>query len=295
MFKLDANAIKDKVIADQPVQIELTWNLPNPHGRIEYEIWTTPADIFTEKFFADFKHVAISLRHHAYFTPRMLIHDGTRSYCTAKDKPNACSNLCTNKGRYCGIGMAKKGISGAEVVRESLRRICIWKMYGYHDGVGSQWWDYVRRFNKRCNKASLFSNEDCVAHVCRRTNIDKFQLDRCMEDSGGTAEDIPNAFLDLELRAKAESGAVTVPTAYINNVGFRNTLSVDNVLSAICATISPAHYPKICRKQDIVIIETSQTTPSVFGCYGLELAFLIALYSVFKAWRYAKNKRDESD
>lgn len=27
------------------------------------------------------------------------------------------------------------GISGADVVRESLRRICVWKHYGENDGI----------------------------------------------------------------------------------------------------------------------------------------------------------------
>lgn len=47
--------------------------------------------------------------------------------------PSTCGSLCTNKGRYCMTDPdldTKSGVSGADVVRESLRQKCVWITYG---------------------------------------------------------------------------------------------------------------------------------------------------------------------
>lgn len=64
----------------------------------------------------------------AYFTPHMYIYDGARSNCIGENNEDQCDTLCTNNGRYCATdpdGDLDKGISGAQVVVESLRRLCI--------------------------------------------------------------------------------------------------------------------------------------------------------------------------
>merc|ERR1712032_1333831 len=107
------------------------------------------------EFQREFKAAAVGLDSHAYFTPHMYIYDGVMSGCRAQDGSNMCYNLCTNDGRYCATDPDNdldNGISGADVVTESLRRICIWKNYGESDGVGKEWWDYVNEFMFRCDK-----------------------------------------------------------------------------------------------------------------------------------------------
>jgi len=52
-----------------------------------------------------------------------------------------CYNLCTNAGRYCATdpdNNLDKGISGGDVVAESLRRICVWNVYGAENGIGRE-------------------------------------------------------------------------------------------------------------------------------------------------------------
>lgn len=47
-----------------------------------------------------------------------------------------CGLLCTNQGRYCMTDPdfdTNKGVSGADVVTESLRQKCIWNAYGGQD------------------------------------------------------------------------------------------------------------------------------------------------------------------
>ena len=64
------------------------------------------------------------------------------------------------------------GITGAEVVTEALRRICIWKHFGEQDGVGSVYWEYITEFLGRCDSDDLFANKDCINDVYKQAKID---------------------------------------------------------------------------------------------------------------------------
>lgn len=127
MFKTDADKIKEELKLNKPVQIEMAWSLPRPDDRVEYDLWSVPADPVSRDFLASFQPVAEALGDRAYFTPHMYIKDGDRMGCRDIDGESVCYNLCTNKGRYCATdpdGDPNVGISGADVVRESLRRLC---------------------------------------------------------------------------------------------------------------------------------------------------------------------------
>ena len=139
MFKQDADLVKAEMMANHAVRIEMSWSLPSPDDRVEYELWTTPTDIISRDFIRTFKEAAVALGSRAYFTPQMYIYDGIRSGCQGFDGENECYNLCTNNGRYCATDPDNdldNGISGADVVEESLRRMCIWQHYGEDDAPG---------------------------------------------------------------------------------------------------------------------------------------------------------------
>jgi hypothetical protein len=139
LFKLDADRIKTELSLNHPVQIGMTWNLPRKDSRVRYDLWTTPSDVFSFNFTRSFKVIAEALGDHAYFTPHMYIWDGIKSQCQGNSGQTYCENLCTNYGRYCSTNMdadLMKGVTGADIVRESLRRSCIWSKYGKADGTG---------------------------------------------------------------------------------------------------------------------------------------------------------------
>jgi hypothetical protein len=104
MFKVDADKVKDELMANHPVQIEMSWKLPNPDNRVEYDLWTVPKDPASQDFLTTFKPLAVALGDRAYFTPHQYIYDGVRSHCQGNDGENFCYNLCTNNGRYCATG-----------------------------------------------------------------------------------------------------------------------------------------------------------------------------------------------
>jgi len=161
-----------------------------------------------------------------------------------------CYNLCTNNGRYCALdpdGDLEKGASGADVVRESLRRICIWNNYGQADGVGEKYWDYVIEFTNRC-KDPYFNDNACVNDAMKSAKVDRRTIQNCMKDSGGTEGDNENAFLRLELDAQSRRGVVVIPGTFVNNVAIRGALTPTNLFSAICAGYLAGTAPSICAR-----------------------------------------------
>mmetsp|Transcript_18486 Transcript_18486/g.40002 ORF Transcript_18486/g.40002 Transcript_18486/m.40002 type:complete len:522 (+) Transcript_18486:153-1718(+) len=249
MFKQDADGVKAEVMANHPVRIEMTWSLPNPDDRVEYELWTTPTDVISRDFQKEFKEASVSLGKRAYFTPQMYIYNGKLSGCQGINGENDCYNLCTNNGRYCATDPDNdldRGISGADVVMESLRRICIWNQYGQEDGVGEPWWDYVSEFIFRCNTEEFFSSKQCIADAMKRANVDEKKIDQCMSDSGGLEGDVDNILMEGQLLAKDKSGVVILPAMYVNRVSIRGSLELEVVFKAICAGYASGTTPEVC-------------------------------------------------
>ena len=243
MFKRDADMVKDELTANRPVQLEMTWSLPDTDDRVEYDLWTTPVDSFSRNFLHGFKTVAEALGDRAYFTPHMYIHDGIRSHCQGNSGENFCYNLCTNNGRYCTTDPEKKGISGADVVRESLRRLCIWNMYGAANGIGKEWWEYVAEFEVHCSNPDYFADDACIQDVYKNAKVDGVAIERCMVDSGGTANDRTNSKLDYELSAQEQRGIVVTPMVSVNGFPMRSALTVKNVLKTICSAYAYSSVP----------------------------------------------------
>jgi len=249
MYKRDADAAKKVMKEDTIVQIEMAWSLPSPDDRVEYDLWTVPTEAVSRSFLKDFKAVASNLGDRAYFTPHMFIYDGMKSGCQGRDGNNMCYSLCTNNGRYCATdpdNNLDKGISGADVVNESLRRICIWKHYGEADGIGIEWWDYVNQFGIRCDSPDFFTNDDCIRDAYKHAKVDDRVIDQCIRDSGGTEGDVKNMFLDTELETQVKQGVVVLPTAFVNTAALRGALTVPNIFAAICAGYLDGTEPDIC-------------------------------------------------
>jgi len=251
MFKQDADIVKAQLQANKMVQIEMAWSLPAPDSRVEYELWTMPTDLVSREFQRTFKSAAAALGKHAYFTPHMYVYDGVRSNCQGPGGENQCYNLCTNSGRYCATDPDNdldKGISGADVVVESLRRLCVWKIYGEDDGIGMKWWDYVNEFMFRCDTPDFFTNEQCISDAFQHSGIDKGAVDKCMSDSGGLHGDAPNTIIEEELMNKENRGVVILPQAYVNNAAIRGALEFGTMFRAVCAGFLTGSEPDVCKQ-----------------------------------------------
>lgn len=280
---------------------------------MEYDLWTVPGDPVSREFLNNFKTVSKALDKDAYFTPHMYIYDGVRSHCQGSTGENYCYNLCTNNGRYCSTDPdndLEKGVSGADVVRESLRRLCIWSFYGMSDGIGEKWWDYVFQFQTRCSDPDYFANPDCIKDVYKNAKIEGDKIEQCMKDSGGTEGDVQNQKLEMEIQAQTKQGVVVIPTAFVNNVAIRGGLTSSNVFNAICAGYSEGSTPDICGKctgcsdvpgcVSVGYCKAGNTKSGGGGggggvsthTFAMSMLFIIALFTGVGVWHY-KRTRDE--
>lgn len=311
MFKHDADKVKEQLLEDQPVQLEMSWSLPNPDDRVEYDLWSTPSDETSKQFLKDFKKVSASLGDRAYFTPHQYIYDGVKTHCVGDTGENYCYTLCTNGGRYCATDPdddLDKGISGANVVEESLRRLCIWKHYGQQDGVGTVWWDYIAQFLNRCDTPDFFMNEDCVKDCYKHAKVDAKKIEQCMIDSGGTKNDQKNELLEAEIAAQSERGVVVLPTAFINTAALRGQLTASSVFMGICAGYADGTTPAICDKcsgcsdvgeclanggKCVTGIHAASSSGQVSThTFGFTIIFMAAAFAGVGYWHYNKTRED---
>jgi len=67
--KHDANVIKSAMMNDgQSVQVSMSWILPSPDERVEYELWTVPSEHVSKEFQLSWKDVARFFGKHVYFS-----------------------------------------------------------------------------------------------------------------------------------------------------------------------------------------------------------------------------------
>jgi hypothetical protein len=251
IFKQDADPIKDAIMMDQHVRIQMAFSVPAPDSRVEYDIWFSPAESASRPLLETFKEGAVALGKNAFFTPHMYLYDGRRAGCQMDG--DRCLNQCTNNGLYCASSPENtldSGVTGADVVGESLRRICIWKNYG-EDGIGSKWWDYTTEFMYRCADPSnpgFFTSEDCIADAMTHAGVDKKVVDNCMSDSGGLEGDVKNSFLANELTQQIVSGVYRTPAFFVNQAPVLGSLSYSTVFKAICSGYAAGSEPHVCEK-----------------------------------------------
>ena len=253
LFKQDSDPIKAVLKQDKMVRAQMSWTLPAPDARVEYELWSTPKEPVSAPLKKNFREVAVALGNHAQFTPHYYVYDGLFAGCRASDGTNQCYNLCTNNGRYCSTDPdddLDSGISGADVVTESLRQICIWKEYG-GDGVGLPWWDYVQEFEFRCDKdadaGKFFNNEECIKDAMSRSGVDYNKIQKCMDDSGGLEGDVENSVLEDELVNREMTGVLILPSFYVNQSPIRGALTVGETFEAVCSGFISGSEPDVCK------------------------------------------------
>ena len=240
-------------MANTPIQIEMRFSIPAPDSRVEYDLWTTPRNVVSQEFITDFEMAALALGVAAKFTPHMYVLNGVSSGCRGLNGEDECFNLCTNSGRYCSTDPDDDiyhGASGADVVTESLRSLCIWQLYGNNDGVGAKWWKYVNEFRDKCvpdvNNDETFNSEECINAAMATAGVDKTKVNKCMSDSGGLEGDVNNTIFEQQLSDRDAANVVLIPSFFVNQAPVRGELGFSTAFKAICAGFPAGAQPEIC-------------------------------------------------
>ena len=317
LFKEDAVPIRKALLKGEHVRVQMSFSVPAPDSRVEYDLWTSPADDVTRELQEDFFSAVQALQDHASFTPHMYIYDGEYAGCHGDDGTDLCLDLCTNHGRYCSVELdLNSGATGQEVVKEALRRICVWNLYGKDNGIGLPWWEYVKHFTELCDSGSfasggkVFSDEDCVQRAMELAGVDKTKVDDCMKKSGGTTEDVKNVLLDKELADQQASGVVIIPSLVVNQAVIRGFLSFDTTFKAICAGFASGSEPPICHEcstchDEKTCVERGSCAYQNTGVLGIDtengsvalstfVVALVILMVVFAGFGYVQYRRQNA-
>jgi len=252
------------------VEIEISWGLPRPDGRVEWELWTSSEMTSREQqFVVSFKSVLHYLGDKHLFTPHYDLQLGMAE---------ASEEDCSNELKYCMYGI--NDVPGRELLRETLTQICIFKT-GQDTNDNLLWWDYVEMFIKNC--ASDYTKWDGICSTSvweelaksrERTSISN-TIKKCVFDSGGL-DGPSNILFDAEIKLFSENGIEWVPTVTINNEKYHGSFLCPNpveigtcsIFSAICGAFVPESIPKACLEHEEFGCPSGETRDVCGVCGG---------------------------
>ena len=140
-----------------------------------------------------------------------------------------CRSQCIRRGRYCAPdpdGDQWEGYTGAQVVEENLRSLCVHEL-ARAAGQGWVWWEYATQFGEACQMSTRRYGRACAEGVfealLRAHGGGWGSVARLRECVGDVALDAPLPLLDRQRRGEhgdAGVGEVSiVPTLRINEIG----------------------------------------------------------------------------
>lgn len=237
------------------VEVSIEYGLPESKV-VDYTLWTSALDPQALDFKQTFGDIAELMEAETRFSARYFVVNGTSYGCDRETQ--ICGNQCTNHGRYCAVDPDHDlgaGVSGADVVQENLRQMCVFDIAS-GDKKTYLWWKYVNEFRSECALRNQV-NEECfrrAAHKVPGLSIDRVL--QCVSDSGPNDEKStqPNSRLELELKRRSEDGVYLMPTVMINNVTYFGDLSCPapldmahcGVLNTICTAFVDGLEPLVC-------------------------------------------------
>lgn len=171
-----------------------------------------------------------------------------------------CRSQCIRRGRYCAPdpdGDQWEGYTGAQVVEENLRSLCVHEL-ARAAGQGWVWWEYATQFGEACQMSTRRYGRACAEGVfealLRAHGGGWGSVARLRECVGDVALDAPLPLLDRQRRGEhgdAGVGEVSiVPTLRINGKQYRGRLAAGDVLRAVCAGFTAGARPAACDAPD---------------------------------------------
>jgi len=225
------------------VLVDLTWPLPKPDDRVEWAIWGTADDDISVGLRADLQPFVKPLGSDVQFTGRAFIYDGQEWGCTQPWFP--CGTQCAFNGQFCSPdpdGDLDSGHSGADIVFENLRQICIFQQANatVATDFGLKYWKYTALFYANCLSQNNWA--DCSVTQQTAAGLDPAVTASCV--SGSTSPSgTDNSLLENEVRLREDYLILVLPTVVVNEQVLRGQPTAVGVLSAICngfATKTPA-------------------------------------------------------
>ncbi len=254
LLKSDADRLRQEIVSGSIVETSISFPVPKASdGQTSYMLFTTPGDPASHQFLNSFLEAALGFGSKAVFQPRMMLSDGTQKGCRQYDDSHVpCKGHCSNYGRYCEapstFDKAHYNNKGTKVMVESMRRTCIWNIYGKVDGIGKEWWAYVELWGMKCSYSQYSAS--CAESIYDAVGIDKEEVEMCMENSGNFRENVRNTLMETSLSDIEKYQVKFSPTLVVNGAIINGSLTFGSVMAAICSTFEELDRPDICDKWD---------------------------------------------
>ncbi|CAB9529317.1 Vacuolar-sorting receptor 1 [Seminavis robusta] len=225
---------------------------------VTLELWSTTDD-FLQPLFYLIKGIVRRLdKKLVVFSPRYLLVDGRDVGCRGvEDENSECRQNCTNHGRYCAAptrpddpSLAAR-ISGADIVEETLRRLCVWVVYGKTGGRNQlHFWNYISDsgFSQCQEDSNKPFGKNCTYSIMNRLGIGTHFIERCMNHTHGLEADVDNPYLDEQLAGGKPLTVARIPVLKINEFWYSEAgaPSTGRIFRAICANFPQDEQPVAC-------------------------------------------------
>lgn len=276
-------------------------------GRVEWQLFTHADDESSNEFRVAWAPYNAYLGTSVQFNPRFYIYDGRAIGCGTRYN---CFDQCINNDYYCSVDPdgINIGVSGAQVVIENLRQMCIWQQANqtYDSDYGQRWWTYASLFSQNCNTAATWT-EACAQQQMAAAGINAGAVAQCMAASNATAvpnckSDCTNTLLQAAVNMQADMNIIRLPTVVVNDVILQGTVSPAAVLAAICDGFGPA-APKVCSCQNVPLDQLASCVgpapePASSGMpgWGKALITIFVLGSVgIGGWVYYQRRKTRQE
>lgn len=292
--KSNGEVLKNYVLSHQTIKtrVQITFEMPNPDNRVEYEIWMSSENTELREFLSDFSQYAKNLIPNTLMTPHYVLW-----YSVERSKEGFLTEHkdCLGGGRYCAPDpdLDNGPRTGREIVIENLRQICL---YNYLTGQKkvNLWWDYIKGF-KECTGNNF--NTKCSDNSLKLIGIKTSIIQECIDNSvlGPDIKINDNSLLRLEREAMLARGIFFYPSLIINNQTFRGDLESVEVMTALCAGFKD--QPSYCLEyfddiSDKNTVEDGRINPKTVALIIIfSLIIFVVILILYRKWL----RRDTSE
>lgn len=269
----------------EEVVLQLAWDIPRGEVVVA-DFWMSSASGESSEFLERFKDSAEVLRYHLQFVPRYHIFSMPKGVDSA--------GLCIDDNAFCAPDPDGPGpITGADVVEEDVRQLCIWETTATSDprvtggaNYSQEFWEYVVKFFHQCplyGKQEYGFTASCATRVMAQIpGISSAKVERCQMTRS-------HAFLKEQVEQVAWS-----PLALrVNGWRYSGPLDPEMVLKAVCAgyVVRPPECDELLKGFNIrwVFIRglsfSAFTWSIILACVTIATGFYLYRRYVAKAMR----------
>jgi hypothetical protein len=259
----------------------VSFEMPHPDQRVEYDIWYSSIDDRALDFMTEFQKYDEMLNDKVLMTPHFV------TWGCPDCEEAFKKNDCFGDGKYCAIQHNSVSMNGKEIILEDLRQQCIYKKNPTNKT--DLFWEYIREAHSLCPG---YINSDCSKQAHTKLKMDYKSIMDCVDETfrRGNSNDYrdENTALAREKDYWNQYGAHFYPSIVINNRTYRGAFEPEAVFNSICAGFKKA--PKVCGTFN------ESTSSIIKGISGMTIVYIVLgliVLNIFLIYCYRRMSQRE--